>query len=501
MTDMRDVVCERIRELAACYTPDWRFSTEQPDLGSSLALLFAEQMGETLKVISELQESHRVRFYNKLGAGPMAGAPSGGYMTFNLVKPDMPPSLVPKGTGVEGMAPGGSKVRFETLEEVAVSPSRADPEPYPEGDAFYLRFDLPLTGSLHNLLAVVNTGIGAETRRLIWEYESESGFCPFPAEDGSFQLTCTGIIRFTKLSGMAERTHRGKRGFWIRIRNELGEPFACPVRFYMNGAAVAAEDGGRDKNLPPMSALKLTKTVGFVTDIRNPDVLYGGTDTESESDAMERMGARIRHRFQAVTAGDMESVARESSLNIEKVKCFPGYDEQGLRSPGCVTLTVLQKDYEGGRNYFYRLRTELLNRLKEVVSPCLAKSGRLFVAAPWFIHMDVEVTAVTGDYGRVTGLQAVLEDAVSQYLNPVTGGYDGKGWEFGCLPGYGQIKHMLQRIGDVAYIRRMSVRVHMEVMGERREMNLEDVEKLPYILPLSGVHEVTVIYGAFKDGR
>lgn len=492
---MNEKVTERIGELAAAYTPEWRFSVEQPDMGSSLALLFAEFMDETLKAFSELPESHRMHFFNCLGAELLPGTPAVGFMTFDLIKPDMPPAVIPKGTGVEGEGTDGNKVQFETLKEVAVSPSRVDPEAYDGEEGIYLRFSLPLSGPIHSLLAVVKPGNSLEGRRICLEYEVENGFKAVPIEDTTMQLTCTGIIRFTKLPGMISGSRMGRNGFWLRIRNEGGGKPDHHIRFYMNAAPVKATEAGSNKNLPPMTKLKLMRTSGFVTDIKNPDVLYGGTDRESEAEAAKRMSARIRHRFQAVTAQDMERLAVEASRNIEKVKCFTGRNGSGVKKQGHVTLVVLQKDYEGGRRYFYRLKEEILKALKPAVSSCLADSGRLSVAAPWFVIMDVDVTVAAGDYDSVTELQGLILTALREYLNPVAGGYDKKGWEFGSLPGHGQIRHMLQRIPGVAYVGRMSIGVHLEAMGERKEMNYEDVSELPWTLPLSGSHDVTVTVG------
>lgn len=332
-----------------------------------------------------------------------------------------------------------------------------------------------------------------EKKPLYWEYERNDGFCPLPVEDGTIHLTRTGILRFTKLSDMAECTHMGRKGYWIRIRTAEGGPFRRCACFYLNGAAVTARKGGRDKNLPPMSALRLMKTIGFVTDVKNPDVLYGGTDAENEEEAAGRLGARIRHRLQAVTPGDMEDLVRETSLNIEKVKCFSGFDCRGVKKTGYVTLVVLQKDYGSGRNYFYRLKDELLKALKASVSPCLLEGERLSVTAPWFALMDVNVIAVTKDYGGIIDLQSRIGRAIEEYLNPVTGGYDSRGWDFGSIPGHSQLKHMIQRIEEVSYIRRLSISIRLEAMGELWEVAYEEAAQLLWTLPVSGNHEVTVV--------
>ena len=49
-------LCGRVEELAASYTPEWRFDRENPDVGSTLALIFAGQMADNIRRINQLPE-------------------------------------------------------------------------------------------------------------------------------------------------------------------------------------------------------------------------------------------------------------------------------------------------------------------------------------------------------------------------------------------------------------------------------------------------------------
>ena len=39
-------LCARVEELAASYTPEWRFDRRDPDIGSTLALIYTGQMAD-----------------------------------------------------------------------------------------------------------------------------------------------------------------------------------------------------------------------------------------------------------------------------------------------------------------------------------------------------------------------------------------------------------------------------------------------------------------------
>lgn len=57
-----------IRERSAAYTPEWDFNMEQPDMGTVLAMLFADMMENTVRQFHKLPQSYRTQFYNLLGA-------------------------------------------------------------------------------------------------------------------------------------------------------------------------------------------------------------------------------------------------------------------------------------------------------------------------------------------------------------------------------------------------------------------------------------------------
>ena len=47
-------LCRRVEELAASYTPEWRFDRRDPDIGSALALIFTGQMAENIRRMNQL---------------------------------------------------------------------------------------------------------------------------------------------------------------------------------------------------------------------------------------------------------------------------------------------------------------------------------------------------------------------------------------------------------------------------------------------------------------
>ena len=72
----REDLYRRVEELAASYTPEWRFSRQEPDVGSTLALLFAGQMADNLRRLNRLPEKYHTEFVNLLGLTLQPASPA-----------------------------------------------------------------------------------------------------------------------------------------------------------------------------------------------------------------------------------------------------------------------------------------------------------------------------------------------------------------------------------------------------------------------------------------
>ncbi|MEG1107971.1 MAG: hypothetical protein RSE97_03755, partial [Oscillospiraceae bacterium] len=69
---------ERISELAAAYTPEWRFDTENPDVGTTLALIFTNQMADNIRRMNRLPQKYHTEFENILGVSLLPAYPASG---------------------------------------------------------------------------------------------------------------------------------------------------------------------------------------------------------------------------------------------------------------------------------------------------------------------------------------------------------------------------------------------------------------------------------------
>lgn len=487
----REDVLRQIEELAASYTPEWRFHRGNPDLGSTLALLYADIMEDIITHYNNVPAQNRSEFLKMLGAEAQKPDKAEGYMTFGLVKPDMPEACVPKGFGVAAKSEGPEMVRFETLDEVYVSSS--DVCLWGEENRWYLRFDKAPVCGLISLLFVMTQWESHKDRVMNWEYFGFGGWTLLKVEDETGELSHTGIVRFAGTPDFRETQACGQTGYWIRITGakEADMPISLP-RVFINGVKVRAQKPGKESSLPPGGKHRLTQSVGYVSRIANPDRICGGSEEEPKDRAILRNCARIRHRFRAVTPGDFERLVYEVCPDIRMAKCFPGYEEKGTKKTGAVTVVILQEDYLTGRHYFYKIQEQVLAYLKGKAEGLLLQNGNLFVTAPQWIRMKIQTELYVANHQQVLQVGREAGGAIARFLDPVSGGYEGMGWELGQLPEYTQMKRCLQSLSGVYSVRQLWISYELEVDGGFREMEEALVRRMPWTLPLSGDPRITV---------
>lgn len=253
--------------------------------------------------------------------------------------------------------------------------------------------------------------------------------------------------------------------------------------------------GGEHTNVGENRIRQMNQEIGFINEIKNPQALAGGSNIESLSDALIRNSAKIRHQNRAITVRDYEEIVMAASRSIMRVKCFSGYGRYGQRSPGAVTLIVLQKDFEHRRELFGTIKDEVERYLKDKVEGNLFCMGKLAVMEPEFAELSVRADITVSNYNAAFQVKKQVQDRLESFLNPLTGNFHNQGWEIGQLPNNIQIKNAIGNIPDLVFVKNIYISAFAgDAMG-RREVDLEQIRQNRYILPVSGQHEVMIDIG------
>ena len=112
---------KRIRYLAGSYTPEWRFDEENPDMGSVIAMIYADQTRDNVVRFRQVMDKYRTELINMTGISLTAARPARSAAVMNLLGDTVEGRPVPKGTR---LLEEENSVVFETLHDICVTGAR-----------------------------------------------------------------------------------------------------------------------------------------------------------------------------------------------------------------------------------------------------------------------------------------------------------------------------------------------------------------------------------------
>ena len=255
--------------------------------------------------------------------------------------------------------------------------------------------------------------------------------------------------------------------------------------------------GGEEGNVTAGVINTLKTSIPYINRVANLFPAKGGLDAETLEDAMVRAPKIMRHRDRAVTAADYEDLALQTrDVSIGRVKCLqPEPSEGGRVAPGQVYVLIIPRvrHPEG-----FLTPEELtpdpthINRLSNYLDDRRLLTTRLFIQAPAYRWVAARVQLrANPDVDESIVEQAILA-RLYRFLNPLTGGSNGKGWPFGRELFLSDVYQCLQGMPNVQFIRSVQLFI-TKAGGEPEGDPVESVEVVKHGIIASGVHEVEFI--------
>ncbi len=256
--------------------------------------------------------------------------------------------------------------------------------------------------------------------------------------------------------------------------------------------------GGEYTNIPAGTINRLEKSIGFISRVTNPLEFAGGSDRESIPLALTRNGALFKHRNRALTPEDFEELALDNFPEIFRAACFAGYNSRGKKEGGHITLVIAQNNLQNGHLYFEELKTRLDTFFHSRIS-CFLGGGDYFQILPArLVEVHVKVTTGVKNVEDIFDTVKGIEEICRNFLHPLYGNTHKKGWKIGEFPQPEQIKF---RIGqEYDNVRKISINYLFCYGNRKEETSLEKVLSHPYILPISGTHQVVAEGGTYAAG-
>jgi predicted phage baseplate assembly protein len=250
--------------------------------------------------------------------------------------------------------------------------------------------------------------------------------------------------------------------------------------------------GGRLGNVGAGAIRTLKSSIPFVSAVENLESAAGGVDGETIEQAKARGPILLRTRSRAVTAEDYEAITQEAAPDIARVRCVTAGDDD-VDAGSVRVLVVPAAAQVDGRIAFADLvpGEESLTRITDRLDEVRLIGTRVLVSPPRYRGVTVVARVIARPRVDRARVRADALAALYGHLNPITGGQDGTGWQFGRPVQAGDVYALLQRVRGVDMVEDVRLFGANPVTGERGEETQRlDVDR--YSLVFSYEHHVKV---------
>jgi hypothetical protein len=259
--------------------------------------------------------------------------------------------------------------------------------------------------------------------------------------------------------------------------------------FYQSG-------GGAQGNRAAGTVNQLKTALASISGVVNNEAASGGADTEPLDRVKELGPTVLRNGGRAVAAQDYEDLALAASADLARARLIPPHFDpiEEAQNPnlvpaeaGQVTLVIVPFSDDSPPTPGLGLIRDVEAYLRARMAP----AATLIVTGPLWIQVSVGLTIVPVSREGADPLRAEAVAAVTRFLHPLTGGFDGAGWAFGQIPQASDFYRLVTAIPGVNAVRGFTLETDPTPVPT-------DASTADRILIYSGTH--TVVITAPDDG-
>ena len=258
--------------------------------------------------------------------------------------------------------------------------------------------------------------------------------------------------------------------------------------------------GGLEGNVQAGVLNTLKTAIPFIDRVTNREAAAGGLDVESMEAAKMRAPALLRSRDRAVTEEDFVFLARQALRDTGwsnyRVHCLqPRPSRESRVIPGQVYLLIIphiEDEEERLRPSAEQLelkQDEVYRHLSRYLDERRLLTVRLDIRAPVYYWVAARVVARALPGANHAQVEETVLRRLYQFLNPLVGGPDGRGWPFGRDLVISDLHQCLQHIPGVQFVRDVQLYVTAAGEGPRGEP-VTTVDVVGHGVIASGVHEI-----------
>ncbi|MDR0917926.1 MAG: baseplate J/gp47 family protein, partial [Oscillospiraceae bacterium] len=307
-----------------------------------------------------------------------------------------------------------------------------------------------------------------------WEYYSDIGWEALNCIDNTKNLTKSGLFIINSAVNICRKHLFGNDMFWLRAEkcNRNSDKFDIPIisNIYINTFKVINSnsknstdeytDGynvGKSGNIPKNSKISVDKSFGTAVQAFNHFAMFGGNDCENTEEAVKRISAQLKHKDRCVVAEDYNLLIKNFEKNICKTKI--------INASNNITIFILIEEFTP--EYFESIKNSLMTFLKEKMPLGI----KINVLPPIFTEYHIQADIISDYNFSDFDIKESILNAIKEFINPVYGNFDGKGWSIGVLPNENQIISIVKNVKNVIALKDF----HIKFYQNNEEINYHDI--------------------------
>ena len=224
--------------------------------------------------------------------------------------------------------------------------------------------------------------------------------------------------------------------------------------------------GGAAGNVPARSIKQLLGGIAGVQAVFNPAPAEGGADGETVEAFSLRGPQTVRHRGRAIAPSDYETLAREASPAVAFARAISTRNSSGRRLPGWVTLLIIPNGEESRPWPSFGLRQRVLRFIERHAPADLAAANQIYITGPDYLPVDVTARLAPRDPAEAGAVERRARLAVEEFLHPLRGGPERRGWELGRDIYLSDVAAVLERVEGVDYVEEIQLLVDGNLKGD-----------------------------------
>jgi predicted phage baseplate assembly protein len=219
--------------------------------------------------------------------------------------------------------------------------------------------------------------------------------------------------------------------------------------------------GGRSGNVERERLTVMKTSIPYITRVVNYQPARGGADGESLQQAVLRVPRLLRTRDRAVTREDFETLTLEAARgSVAQTLCIPPSNSSEAGTVSIIVIPAANTDAiergEGISPDKFDLNPELEAQISDYLAQRKLLGVQIRLRGAEYTGVSVQTqVGLEPTYSNPQAqemLRHQLEIILYRFLNPITGGLDGKGWPFGRPVYTSDIVALFQTVPGVRYL-------------------------------------------------